>query len=450
MSAKTIIYGDILSPHTRRILETTFSNDRDSLIWCATPQSVQQADQCPLVFVDLDNPAFAEPSFLVGLARGKSKIIGKSANPSDNAALQVAPLGISEILDADQCLKRLQSFLESLHREAEPPPKTGLTVDALVGSSASIADIRHIITLLSEVDFPNALILGETGTGKGFLAKIIHETGTRSAYNMVEVNCSAIPDDLFEAELFGHTRGAFTDAKSEKMGLFEYAQNGTLFLDEVGNLSASAQAKLLKILEDKKLRRVGDVTQKDINVRVVAATNLDLRKTIEAGRFREDLYYRLNLLTIEIPPLRQRPEDIPDLATHFLHFFSALYNKPGVVFEDDAINELKSHSWPGNVRELSNVMEKAILLLRGRIIRGRDISAALKKSRISAADRKRISIELPPHGKPLDSIEAQVVGELLNIFDWNKSKVAEYLKISRPRLRRIIETHHLDQNRRQA
>ncbi|MCP4566214.1 MAG: sigma-54-dependent Fis family transcriptional regulator [FCB group bacterium] len=321
--------------------------------------------------------------------------------------------------------------------------------EALIGCSSKIIDIRKTAKILSEVDFPSALILGETGTGKGLIARILHNSGLRSDHNMVEVNCSAIPDELFESELFGHTKGAFTDAKTDKLGLFEYAQNGTIFLDEVGNLSSSAQAKLLKILEDKKLRKIGAIDESKINVRVVAATNIELQKSIEKGGFREDLFYRLNLLTIEIPPLRERPEDISGLVDHYLTFYSAIYGKPDIKISPKAVVEMNRYSWPGNVRELCNVIERTVLLNKGDAVKPQDIRKALNKSRISIGERRQIKIDIPPQGVALDEVEQKVVLQVLNMLNWNKTETARFLKISRPRLRRIIENAGLEQNRRQ-
>ena len=454
MTENPILFGNIITSKHRRELEANHSEAASSLSWRELPDSPSDVSGSSLVFVDLDRPEFSDSRFLLSLTSGNKdmKIVGKSDNPSVDEAIRVSKLGVSEILTSQQCLERLHSFLEELKEDtkATDVPKSEFSVDALVGSSRHIKEIQKMINLLSDVDFPSALILGETGTGKSFIAKIIHNSGTRAAHNLVQVNCSAIPDELFESELFGHTKGAFTDARSEKIGLFEYAQNGTLFLDEVGNLSATAQAKLLKILEDKKLRRVGDVNERDINVRVVAATNLDLREAIEAGRFREDLYFRLNLLTIEIPPLRERPEDIPPMAEHFHRFYSSIYSKPNFTIAIDAMEAMQHYRWPGNIRELSNVIEKAVLLSKGKVIRLNDIKSALRRSRVSAADRRKIIVDLPPQGKSLEEIEGNVVLEVLNMVSWNKSQAADFLQISRPRLRRIIDNHKLEQNRRKS
>ena len=250
--------------------------------------------------------------------------------------------------------------------------------------------------------------------------------------------------------MFGHAKGAFTDAKTEKTGLFEYAQSGTLFLDEVGNLSASAQSKLLKVIEDRSLRKVGGLNEIAVNVRIVAATNSDLYEAVREGRFREDLLHRLNLLVIEIPPLREHPTDIPILLNHYIDHYAALYNKPDMCLEESALDELTHYHWPGNVRELCNVVERIVLLAQGRVLKTKSVREALKRGRIGAAERGQITIKLPPQGLPLQQIEESVVKHVLDLCKWNKSEAAKYLGISRPRLRRIIENAGLEQDRRKS
>jgi two-component system, NtrC family, response regulator AtoC len=454
MPDKMILYGEVVAGDQRRTIEDAFGNLAAKVTWLMDRSPLPSGNGPRTVIVDLDNPSFAEPEFLVAVAQspGPVKLIGKSARPSLEAALETARYGVAEILTAEQCLKRLEAFLVSLEAKPvpEPTPSRASThnASAIVGKSESMRDIRRTVDYLGEVDFPSALILGETGTGKSLVSKVLHTTGLRANFNLVEVNCSAIPDELFESELFGHAKGAFTDAKVEKIGLFEYAQNGTLFLDEVGNLSLSAQAKLLKVLEDKKLRKVGDIRERDINVRVVAATNCDLQKAILAGRFREDLYFRLNLLTIDLPPLRERLDDLPEMVGHFLKLYATIYAKPDIELDPEAFEGMKQYHWPGNVRELSNVIERAVLLTKGKLIHARDINVVLKSGRVTARDRQRITIDLPDQGISLEDIEARVALQVLNMCNWNKSEAAAYLKTSRPRLRRIIERAGLEQNRR--
>lgn len=453
MMDHTIIYGDIVDHVERQKLKDAYGSQVSSRTWKDSPAPVEPTNSSSIVFVDLDDPRFCSAEFLVSVATsGKQvKLIGKSDKSNQAEITRWAKLGVSEILTSDQCLQRLDDLLNELEGigQERSEGSSKLLTSALIGVSEQTSEIRHFINTLSSVDFPSALLLGETGTGKSLVSRILHNSGTRSDHNLVEVNCSAIVDDLFESELFGHVKGAFTDAKADKKGLFEYAQNGTLFLDEIGNLSPAAQAKLLKVLEDKKLRKVGSVNDKDINVRVVAATNIDLKTAIKEGLFREDLYYRLNLLTITIPPLRERPEDIPDLIDYYLGYYTTNYGKPGLEMDKKCIEPLQQYNWPGNIRELCNVIEKAVLLCRDERIRAHDLGIALEKGRLSIADRQQITIDVPTQGVSLDYVVQNVVKQVLNMCNWNKSEAAKFLKISRPRLRRIIGSAQVEQDKRQ-
>jgi two-component system NtrC family response regulator len=453
MSDNAVIYGSIMSEQQRRGLCDCSAETRQALQWRNEPIPFRTGDADALIFVNLDDSRFADPGFLLSLSEAgqTGKLIGKADSFTMDDAIRFSKLGVAEILTSDQCFQRLTKLtarlMDGIRQKSTLPSR--FAGDALIGNSAQLNQIKKTVELIRDVDFPSALILGETGTGKSLVSKILHNSGTRSGHNLVEVNCSAIPDELFESELFGHVKGAFTDAKKDKIGLFEYADNGTLFLDEVGNLSQTAQAKLLKIVEDRRLRRVGDVGEKDVNVRVVAATNVNLEQAINAGRFREDLFYRLNLITLRIPSLRERPDDIPDLISHFISFYSAMYGKPELTIEAAAVELMQQHGWPGNVRELSNVIERAVLLSKNKQINHGEINAALGQDRITVADRQQLVIDLPAQGLTMDAIEASVVKQVLNMFNWNKSKAAKFLSISRPRLRRILSHAGVEQDRRQ-
>ncbi len=442
-----IVYGNVINDKNCRHIK----KKKNSICFKQDNSLFEISENQTTVFVDLDDPNYVDPSFLISIATAGEniKLIGKADNLNIDETINVSKFGISEVLNQEQCLQRLHQFLDEIENESKQnnSKNNRYGFDALIGISPQTEKIRATLELLSDVDFPSALILGDTGTGKSLISKILHHSGTRSNHNLVEVNCSAIPDELFESELFGHAKGAFTGAKTEKIGLFEYSQNGTLFLDEVGNLSMSAQAKLLKILEDKKLRKVGDINEQDINVRVVTATNTNLAQAIQDGKFREDLYYRLNLLTIEIPPLQERISDVPELINYYLKYFSTLYNKSNINFSDKGITELKNYSWPGNVRELSNVIERVVLLTKKNTIRYSDIHDSLKKGRMNAEGVNQFVIDIPQHGISLEEVEHKVVADVLKMYDWNKSETASFLHISRPRLRRIIEKAGLVQNR---
>ncbi|PKK84196.1 MAG: hypothetical protein CVT49_04305 [candidate division Zixibacteria bacterium HGW-Zixibacteria-1] len=404
-------------------------------------------------FVDLDDEKFRSPEFLKELSTSfeKLQIIGISKSISPNQTIEVARMGVSEILTRDQYQTRVSSYAEAPAATDPPPVHTAgnqYTPASIIGISPRINEIKQIIDNLSDVDYPNAILFGETGTGKDLLAKVMHYCGVRKDKHFIEVNCSAIPDELFESELFGHKKGSFTGAKSDKIGLFEFADKGTIFLDEIGNLTISAQAKLLKILESRKLRPLGGVEEKDINVRVIAATNIDLEEAVKQNRFRQDLLFRLNLIAIHLPPLRERIEDISELAYHNFDFYRSLYSKPDLTISDSAIKKLLNHKWPGNVRELRNVIERAVLLSTGNKVDAEEISSAMRNGREKIRERRNIVIEIPEHGIPLKSIERQVVGEILNMVEWNRSEAARILNISRARLRRIMEENNLEKDRR--
>jgi len=406
-------------------------------------------------FVDLDSKKFREPEFLRQLSASfdKLRVVGIVGSVSEEETVEVAKLGVSEILTEEEYHARVSGYLAPSPAEEKTVSASTsdkFSVASIIGKSPAIMSIKQTVDNLSDVDYPNAILFGETGTGKDLLAKVMHYSGVRRDTHFVEVNCSAIPDELFESELFGHKKGAFTGAKSDKAGLFEFADNGTIFLDEIGNLSISAQAKLLKILENRRLRALGSVEETDVNVRVIAATNIDLEEAVREHRFREDLLFRLNLIAIHLPPLRERKEDISELALQSFDFYRSLYNKADLVISDGALKRLLNHDWPGNVRELRNVVERTILLSTGKKIGAVEVTSAIKNGRANVRERRNIVIEIPEQGISLKAIERLVAGEILNMVDWNRSEAARILGISRARLRRIMEENNLQENRRSS
>ena len=271
------------------------------------------------------------------------------------------------------------------------------------------------------------LIVGETGTGKELLARALHANGPRHAAPFVDVNCAAIPETLLEAELFGHERGAFTDAVAAKPGLFEIANGGTLFLDEIGHLPFRLQGKLLRVLEERRTRRIGGTTTSPVDVRVIAATNVNLARAVRRGQFREDLYYRLNVVPISLPALRERPDDVVLLARHFLAKFAAAYGLRHATFSPAAERALRARRWPGNVRELRNVIERAVLMSRGPVI---DAASLLPEAEDAP------TTDVPP--RQLRAIIKNTVRETLDQCGGNKSDAARKLGISRTRLQRLL------------
>ncbi len=267
------------------------------------------------------------------------------------------------------------------------------------------------------------LITGESGTGKEVLARLVHQHSPRKGGPMVAVNCTAIPDNLIESELFGHVKGAFTGAIANRKGRFQTADQGTLFLDEIGELKMDMQAKLLRAIQEREVEPVGSDRTENVDVRIIAATNKDLHEEVEKGRFREDLYYRLSVIPLHIPPLRDRREDIPALANHFLKKLTA---PRGVKFSDKVMSLLKRYDWPGNIRELQNTVERSLILRKGTIIGPDDISLPTAKS----SETLEIP-DIPPDGVSLEDIEKGLIVKALEKSGGNRSQAARLLKIPR-------------------
>ena len=305
----------------------------------------------------------------------------------------------------------------------------------IVGKSHKMQRIFRLLDELMNTD-TTVLITGETGTGKELIAKALHYGGVRAAKPMVTVNCSALPENLLESELFGHVKGAFTGASKDRVGRFQAAHGGTIFLDEVGDIPPNLQLKLLRVLQEKTFERVGDSTTYQVDVRVIAATNCDLKKKVSLGEFREDLYYRLKVLEIALPPLRERREDIPLLINHFLTLFNKSYKKSIEGISQDALKIFMIYPWPGNVRELQHAIEHAFVLCNSPTITLEHLPAEIKdyspQEAPAPAERPKISSLQPP-----DILQALVK------TGWNKAKAARLLGISRPTLYQLINLHNL-------
>lgn len=317
----------------------------------------------------------------------------------------------------------------------------------LHGESAVIRELKEMIEIIAPT---NAwiLIMGENGTGKELVARSIHTNSRRAGNPFVEVNCAAIPEELIESELFGHEKGAFTGATTKKRGKFDMANEGTLFLDEVADMSLKAQAKILRILQEKRFQRVGGTKIIETDVRVLAATNKDLEQEMEAGRFRQDLFYRLNVIPLFVPPLRHRKEDIPLLAEHFISEFAAKEGKSLTGIEEKALELLMSHNWPGNVRELKNIIERIVIMCRGETITAADIpplpsiaDPAKEPPGMSGAafsDTFRKAKKL---------FEKAYITRKLSEHDWNISKTAAAIGLERSNLHRKIKYYGLDEEK---
>ena len=299
--------------------------------------------------------------------------------------------------------------------------------ESIIGAGQKIKDVLDMAGRVAASD-ASVLITGESGTGKELLAKGIHYNSRRIDGPFVAINCAAIPENLIESELFGHVKGSFTGAVKDREGKFEQADGGTLFLDEIGELRVELQAKILRALQERQVDRVGGTRPIDVDVRVIAATNKDVDRAVKEGNFREDLYYRLSVVTLQMPPLRERREDIPLLADYFLKKFN---RDADVRLDPEALSVMKAYGWPGNVRELENVIERASVLRRSAVITTSDLPDKLKKGK---TDVGQIILNLPDEGISLEELEKNLIMKALDVHKGNQTRAAEYLGITRPTL----------------
>ena len=350
---------------------------------------------------------------------------------------------VSKPFKMDALMVTINKALETTHlkREvrdlrAQMHKKFGL--DRILGRCPAMVKLFELIKDVAGSGASTVFLRGESGTGKDLVAKAIHYNSDRASRPFMNITCTAITESLLESELFGHERGAFTDAKQLKKGLLELSDGGTVFLDEVGDMPASLQAKLLRFLEEKTFRRVGGVQDIEVDVRVIAATNRNVNKLIEDGTFREDLYYRLNIIPIDLPPLRERGEDIRLLAEYYIDIFAREFRRDVKGLTADAITKLMSYNWPGNVRELRNTIERAVLLVKQDRIGSDDL--VLGRGR---ADGQPCTVELPPGGISLQTVEEQLVRQALAQTGNNQTKAAKLLRLSRDQLRYRMERYGL-------
>ncbi len=343
-------------------------------------------------------------------------------------------LRVTEKAMREACLRReLASLRQQVHRE--------YSFHQILGKSKAMTEIFDLIRRVADSPI-NVLITGESGTGKELVAKAIHYNSGRRLGPFVPVNCAAIPEALIESELFGHVKGAFTDAKSDKRGLFEEAQHGTLFLDEISELPLLLQAKLLRAIQEKEIRRVGSTKAVPVDVHLIAATNLSLVEEVKAKRFREDLYYRLNVIEISMPPLRDRREDIPLLVDAFLRRCAESSHKPIRGISESALALLLDYAWPGNVRELENVVERAVTLARGDKIVPEDFPPGIQGAR----GERRVIDEAAERTLPLHDVEQEYILRILEKTGGNKYQAAQLLGIDRKTLYRKLAEIHAQQS----
>jgi DNA-binding NtrC family response regulator len=357
--------------------------------------------------------------------------------PFDKGHLDVVRRLVEQAIEVG----RLRSENRILHNQL----RSRYRFENIVGSSSALRGVLEVVDKVAETD-STVLVTGESGTGKELIARAIHFNSPRADRMFVTVNCGAIPEELLESELFGHVRGAFTNAVSHREGRFAVADGGTIFLDEIGDMSPNLQVKLLRVLQDRTFEPVGSSKTVSVNVRVLAATHQDLQKAIRERRFREDLFYRLNVIPIEVPPLRERRDDVPLLAQHFLEVASQQKGKPVDGISAEALELLCSYPWPGNVRELENLMERLVILSGQGEIQAKDLPAPFHGARAEVAPA---APQLPPSGLSfrdvVDDFESSLILQALEQTHWNKNRAAQLLGLNRTTLLEKIKKKGLDE-----
>jgi len=408
---------------------------------------LDQVGSIPYELVALDSRSVGGEMDLVSILRGQGgmKILWLAPEPQMGGAAEAIRRGADFYLTLPVNESFLRQVLGEWERESEEqesatpaPASLGIEAREIVGSSPSLHRVFMMAARVAPTDSP-VLITGETGVGKELVARTIHRLSHRANKPFVAVNCGAIPENLLESELFGFKKGAFTGAMNDRVGLFEQANGGTFFLDEIGELSPVLQVKLLRVLEEGKIRPLGGQEEVLVNIRVLSATNRDLREEIKQGRFRMDLFYRLHVINIHIPPLRERPEDIPALIKHFLEKYNARFGKNVISINRDALFGLMHYDYPGNIRELEAIIQHGVLLSDENVITKTSLPPQVFQ-------RGQLAIEGSRRDQTvnLDKAEEEMIKQALARFDGNQTEAAKNLGISRSTLWRKIKTYKLE------
>ena len=390
-----------------------------------------------VIIADLVMPRMDGLGLLTGLEKdlGELSVVMLTAKGSIATAVEAMKKGAFDYLTKpvdtqqlrqvlDRALERSAAF-ELAERYRKKLRETG-AFGRMVGASPALGKLHDLMAKIGP-SAASVLIVGESGTGKELVARTLHELSPRQKARFVAVNCAAIPETLLESEIFGHERGAFTGAEGRRQGLFELAAGGTLFLDEVAEMAPATQAKLLRVLEERSFRRLGGSEEIQVDVRVLAATNRDPARALEQGKLREDLYYRLNVFTLELPPLRERKEDIPLLVTAFIREVNERNQRNVAGIEEDALEVLRSYHWPGNLRELRNVVERSVIVAKGSRIRREDLPPSIVSPQSRARPEAAVEFAV---GTTVEEAEKNLILKTLDATGQNKTRAAEILGIS--------------------
>jgi two-component system response regulator AtoC len=415
-----------------------------------------------VVFVDNKLPGMQGLDVIpkIKAIHNDTNIVFMTAFGSIATAVKAMKLGANEYVNKPFSFKEIYAILDIIKEKVNVvnelqllrrQQKERVTFDHIIGKSAIMRSIIQLSKKIARINTTTVLLLGESGTGKDFFAKAIHNESNRKNKPFVTINCSSLPETLLESELFGHEQGAFTDARKMKKGMFEMAEGGTVFLDEIGEINLSTQVKLLGVIENRTVRRLGGNSDIPVDIRIIAATNKDLKKSIEDRSFREDLYYRLKVFQINLPPLRDHEEDIPALTDHFISQFNLQFRKNIRGIDPPAKELLEKYRWPGNIRELRNVIERGVILeggerlqvesLPGEIVHPEGVTVAPLKEEAGA--HKGTKKESYPEGTSLYEIEKQTLIQALEKTGYNQSRAARLLGITRDTLRYKMKKYNL-------
>jgi two-component system response regulator HydG len=440
-------------PHARTLLEQALEHHRATILPAASTEEGLRIlkDQSDLALVVCDESQGRITSQVVLSQAGRTPynlpVIVLGTDGSAKAAVEALHRGATDYLAQPVTAKDLQTAIHRTHvfETPEPPPgeERSSAFDQIVSRSPQMKLLKHLAAEVAQTDATTVLITGDSGTGKELFAHAIHAASPRSKGPFVALNCAGIPEHLLESELFGYQRGAFTDAKQTKPGRFQLAEGGTLFLDEIGEMSPSAQAKLLRVLESRQVDPLGDTRSIHVNIRVIAATNEDLPAQIKAGRFRLDLYYRLNVYQLRIPPLRERPEDIEPILKSFLEVARRDRGCRIKGITPAALTILQNHDWPGNVRELHNVVEGLTITCKDETIQPDHLPASVRDTPQAGSNGKGENTSLLAFGLSVQDMEKKMLEEALQRTGGNISEASRLLKITRNTLRYRMAKYNL-------